>query len=112
MTDNIFQQHFLLDAEAAANAWLDDPNLAYRQPQKRGDHTPGMERYLGAGADDQSLIFVPPTDGDVRFDGRLLYLMDIISALKNMVGFFEALLHVAQIGFDVMDDVAVGIVDI
>ncbi len=55
---------------------------------------------------------VPPADGDVRFDGRLLHLMHVVGVLKDVVGFGKPLLHVAHFGLDVVDDVAAGVVDV
>ena len=102
----IFDQHLLLAAEAAADARLDHADALDRQPDQRGDHAAHVEGHLGAGADHHALVFVPVGDDDVRLDGCLLHLMYMIGALENMIRRGQPLLHIAVTGVDGDGDVA------
>ena len=98
---HIFDQHFLFAAKTAADARFDHPDALDRQARAPG---PGcaahVERHLRAGADHQAVIFVPIGDDDMRLDVRLLHFGDVVFASKDLVGFGETFLHIADIDTD------------
>jgi hypothetical protein len=67
--------------------------------------------HLGAGADHQPPVLVPIGDADVGLDVRLLLLRRTVFPFKDVVGLGPLDLSVAALGIDVMDDVALGVVD-
>src|SRR5262245_7113927 len=72
MSWNIFHQHFLLAAEAAADTRLDDTNSFDWQIQYRREHSPYMERDLCGGTNDQTIVFIPISHADMGLDVCLL----------------------------------------
>ena len=56
-----------------------------------------MERDLGAGADDQAVIFIPIGDGNVRFDMGLLHLGNSVFGFEDLICFGEAFFQVTDI---------------
>ena len=75
----VLDQHFLLAAEAAADARFDHTDALGRQAQHRREDPPHVERHLSRSANHQTIIFVPighddvralpANDGDQRADG-------------------------------------------
>ena len=56
------------------------------KPDNGGEHAPHVERNLGRGADDETLVLVEPGDRDVWFDWALLHLVDSEGVLEHVVG--------------------------
>src|ERR1035441_8497518 len=69
---DVLEQHFLLAAEAAADARLDHVYALHRNLQDHGDLPSAVERHLRAAANYQAIVGVEPTNSDVRFDGAVL----------------------------------------
>ena len=111
MGAEVFDQHLLLAAKAAADARLDHPDLAQGQTKQRRHHAPHVERHLGAGANHQPVVLIPPRQHDVRLDRRLLHLLHRVLALEDMGGLGQCGLHVAVIDMQVVDEVALRIVN-
>ena len=111
MRAQVLDQHLLLAAKAAADARFDHADALDRQPDQRCDHAAHVEGHLRAGADHHALVFVPVGDDDVRLDGRLLHLMDMIGALEEMVRLGQPCFDVADVGVNRDGNVAFDIVD-
>ena len=107
----ILDQHLLLAAEAAADARLDHADAAHRQPDQRRDHAAHVEGHLGAGADDQAVVFVPPGERDVGLDVGLLHLLDAVFAFVDKGGVGQGRVHVAVVHEEVDGHVVLGVVD-
>ncbi len=96
----ILDQNLLLAAKAAPNARLDHPDALDRKPQHRRQHAPDMKRHLGAGADDQAVIFIPVGHRDMRLDMRLLHLGHPVIRLKDALRLSKAFFYIANIDPD------------
>ena len=107
----IFNQHFLLAAKAAANPWLDDANALDRQFQQRRHHAAHMKWHLRARANYQPVFIVPPRDYDVRFDVALVDLVRAVGALEALVGSSQRGFNIANARVDFRREVAVAIGD-
>ena len=57
-------------------------------------------------------VAVPPADGDMGLDRRLLHLVHVIGLFKDMIRLRETLFNVANLGLNVMHDIALGIVNV
>ncbi len=106
---HVFDEHFLLAAKTAADARLDDADALDRQAEHRREHAAHVEGHLRGRADDQPVVFIPPGDGHVRFDVRLLHLGHFVHAFEHPVGFGEAFFHVADVDADFGGQVAAGV---
>ena len=110
MTDDVLDQHLLLDAESPTDAGFDDSNLLHRQSEQWSDHTPHVERHLCRRGDDEPFVAVPRRDRNVGLDRCLLDLMDAHRLLEHAVGGREAVCDVSGLCFDVMNEVVGGVV--
>ena len=108
----VLDEHLLLAAEAAADAGLHHPDAAHGQANEGGDHAAHVEGHLGAGADDQPVVLVPPAHHHVGLDAGLLHLVDPVLALVDEVGIGQGRVHVPVLHVDVDGDVALGVVDV
>ncbi len=59
-----------------------------------------MKRHLGAGADDQAVIFIPVGHRDMRLDMRLLHLGHPVIRLKDALRLSKAFFYIANIDPD------------
>ena len=116
VADDVFDQHLLLRAEAAADPGLDHPDVLDLPVEQRSDHPTGVERHLGRRADHHAFVLVEPRDRDVRLDRALLDLVDPEGLLEHPVtvrlGGGDRRVDIAALGGDVVDDVAVAVVDL
>jgi hypothetical protein len=108
MRGDIFHQHFLFAAEAAADARLDDADALDGQSQHGGEHTSHVEGYLRGGADHQPVILVPIRDRDVRLDVCLLHFRHAVFGFKDLIGFGESFFHVADVDADFRGEIFLG----
>jgi hypothetical protein len=65
---------------------------------------------LGAGANHQPVVLVPPGDADVGLDVNLLHLVDAVFVLKEVVGFGKPLLYIAVGHVKIVNEVVGGVV--
>ena len=100
MGGHILHQNFLLATKATANPGLDDTDAFYRQSQDRGQLPANMEGNLGAGADYQTVVFVPICDGNMRFDMSLLHFGNGVFGFEDLICFGEAFFQVTDINTD------------
>ena len=107
----VFEDHFLLVAEAAADARLIDVDALDRQADQRRDDAANMEGYLSAGTDDHALVFIPVGDAGMRLEVSMLLALGGVLTADHFVGFCESGLDVANAGLDVMDDVVLAVED-
>ena len=80
--------------------------------QERRDHASRVEWHLCGRAQDQAFVSIPIADADMGFDRRLLDLMDVKSLLEDVFSLRETTLHIADIRFDEMTDVALRVVGV
>ena len=112
MRAQVLDEHLLLAAKAAADARLDDADLARGQTQQRCDHTPHVEGHLCACSDHQAVVLVPPAQHDVRLDCGLLHLVDAVLALIDVRGPGQRGVDVAEVHVQILRHVARSIVDL
>ncbi len=114
VADDVFEEHLLFAAEAAADARLHDPDAFHREAEQRGDHATRVERHLGRRAQHESFVLVEPAEGDVGLHRCVLLLGDAERLLEDVIGGGERLGH-ALVGdglaLDVVAHVAAGVVD-
>ena len=111
MGAQVFDQHLLLAAEAAADTRFHDTDPADRQAEQGRNHAAYVKGDLGAGANDQPVIFIPVGNDNVRLDARLLHLVDAVFALEYKVGRFKRGVDVIMVHKQFHGDVAFGVVD-
>ncbi len=109
MGHEILDQHLLFAAEAAADTRLDHADATHRQSDQRSDHAAHVEGYLGAGADDQAVVFVPPGECNMRLDVGLLHLLDSVFAFVDKGGASQGSVHVAVVDEEMDGHVVLGI---
>jgi len=97
MGSHILNQNFLFVAKASANARLDDPDAFHRQSQHRSQLPPDMEGHLRARTDHQTVVFIPVSQSNVRFNMRLLHFRNHIFLFKDAVSFRKTFLDVTDI---------------
>src|SRR5208337_2136143 len=107
----VLEQHLLLAAESSANTRFNHAHPLKRDLQDLRDLAARMIRNLRAGADDQAIVGVQPTDGDVRFDGAVLLALRAEFPLEDVVGFAETALYAADFLQNVPGEVARGVVN-
>ena len=116
VTADVFDLDFLFAAKTAANAGFHDADALDRQSQHGGEHSARVEGHLRAGADYQTVIFVPVGDANMRLNMRLLHLRHVVNALENAVGFGKTFFYITDIdadfGCQVFGCVRVGEIDI
>ncbi len=100
MSGNVFNQHFLFVAKAAAYPRFYHPYAFDRQADHRCDHPSYMERHLCAGAHHQAIILIPPGQGDMRFDVGLLNFGHPIFLFEDSISFSKTLLNIIDIDPD------------
>ena len=94
--DDVLDQHFLLGAEAAADALAEHAHLGGIEIEDARELDAGEERHLRARAHVERSIAVEPGNGGVGFQMRVLHARSEIGAFVNGVGLGKA-------GFDVAD---------
>src|ERR1700738_3815062 len=70
-----------------------------------------MVRYLRTGTYYQAVIFIPVSDDDMIFNGRLLHLRNNIFSFNNQVRLCKATLNVTHLGMEMSGNIARGIVN-
>ena len=108
----VFDEHLLLAAEAAADAGFHHPDAAHGQAEQGRNHPPHVEGNLRAGADDQPVVLVPVGEDDVGFDAGLLHLMHPVFALVDEVGLGQRGLDVVVLHVEFDGDVAGRVVNL
>ena len=111
MGAQVFDEHLLLAAEAAADARFHDADAADGQAEQGGDHAADVEGDLGTGADDEAVVFIPVGDDDVGLDAGLLHLMNAVFAFEDKVGRFERGIDVVMVHEQFDGNVAFGVVN-
>ena len=101
---NIFGQHFLLAAEAAAYTLAKDANALGHQVKKVAELLLGDMGRLAAGANVEP-IFLEPGDRAVRFEMRMLYAMRSVGGLVDHVGRVESCRDVANVAVNLEQDI-------
>ena len=97
MGAQVFDQHLLLAAKAAADAGFHHADTAHRQTEQGRNHSAYMEGHLGTCADDQPVIFVPVGDDNMRLDTGLLHLMHIVFALEDKISRVQRAIHIVKV---------------
>ena len=69
---NVLDEHFLLAAEAAADALAEHPDLVGRQIEEVGQRAPRQERHLRAGADIEDAVGIDPGEPAMGFQRGML----------------------------------------
>ncbi len=108
VADDVLDDHFLLRAETAAHAGLDDANGLDREPEQWREHAADVEGHLRGRPQHQPLILVEPADCGVRLDRGVLHLLDIEGRLEDVVGPGEGGVHLRiadSLALDVVADV-------
>src|SRR5207248_5947809 len=80
---DILDEHFLLAAEAAANALAKYPDLFRSQLENIGKRTPRQERYLRAGTDVQYAGRIDPGEAAMRLQCSML---DPLRGERSLIG--------------------------
>ena len=109
--DDVLDQHFLLGAEAAADALAEHPHSGGIEREQPANLLPGEKRYLRARAQIEPACLVDPADGAVRLQMRVLHARREIGAFVDDVGLGEAPVDVAAAAVLLGDDVAPGVGD-
>ena len=104
--DEVFRDHLLLAAEAAADALGEDVEVAGPEAHQVAELLLGRERSLGAGADVPAPVLALPGDRTVRLEMDVLHARRRIGHLVDGVGFLEALGDVADLAMQVAVDIA------
>src|SRR6266481_2843094 len=107
---DIFGQHFLLSAEAAADPLAKDADTVWHQAEKETELLVGDVRSLAAGADVEPIV-VEPRDRAVRLEVRMLHAMRGVSALVNDIRRLESSLDVADSAVNLKQDILRGPAD-
>ena len=103
----VFGDHLLLAAEAAADAFGEHVHVASRQAEQVAELLLHDERRLRAGADMQAAVLVAPGDRAVGFEMDVLHARGGVGPLVHGVGLGEAVGDAADLAVDVDVDVAV-----
>ena len=112
MCTQIFKEHLLFAAKAATNTWFDNADPPHRYSNQWCNHASHMEGHLGAGANHQPVIFIPPGQDHVRFDAGLLNLVYAVLAFINGMGLGQGSIDITMVHVDVDGDVVVSIMDV
>ena len=104
--DEVFRDHLLLAAEAAADALGEDVEIAGPEAHQVAELLLGRERSLGAGADVPAPVLALPGDRTVRLEMDVLHARRRVGHLVDGVGFLEALGDVADLAMQVAVDIA------
>ena len=80
---NILDEHFLLAAEAAADAFAEHPDLVRRQIENIRQRAPRQERHLRAGTDVEDAVGIDPGETAMGFQRGVL---DALGGERTFVG--------------------------
>ncbi len=111
MSDQVFNEHFLLVAESAADARLDDPDLLQRQTDERRDNAARVERNLRRGTDNHAFVFIKITDGNMRFKVNMLLFLGVVFAFEHVVRFSKSFIYITYFSFDMINNVALSVIN-
>ena len=101
----ILADHFLLAAEAAADALGEHMDIAVVQSEQIAKLLLGDERRLRAGPHMQAPVVAAPGEGAVRLQMHVLRAGGRVRHLVDGVGFLEALLDTAELAVNIDIDV-------
>ena len=104
---DVLGQHFLLTAEAAANAFAKDANAFGHQVEDEAELLLGDVWRLATGADVETAV-VEPGDRAMRFEMRVLDAMRGVGRLMNYVSRFESRLDIADVAVNFEQDILPG----
>src|SRR5882724_2301850 len=93
--DDIFGQHLLLAAEAAADPFAEHTDLGRIEVEKIAQRAAGEERDLRAGTDVEHAVRVMPGDRAMRLQRRVLNALRGVDPFVHDVGLGEALRNIA-----------------
>ncbi len=94
--DDVLDQHFLLGAKTAADAFAEHAQLGEVEIEYTCELLAGEERHLRAGAYVEPAGGVGPADGGQRFEMGMLHARHKVSALMHGVGLREANFDIAN----------------
>ena len=109
--DDIFGQHLLLAAEAAADPFAEHSDLGRFQIEQIAQRPAGEERHLRAGTDVEHAAGVLPGDRAVGLERRMLDTLRDVDALVHHIGLGEAYFDIAMLPFDLSDEIALRVID-
>jgi len=98
--DDVFEEDFLLGAEAAADAGLDDADFLDGDAEGLGDDAPAVEGHLGGGGDDDAPGGVDVGQRRVGFDGAVLGVGGLVGVVEGEIGVLHPLFEVAGLAAD------------
>ena len=103
---NVLDEHFLLAAEAAADALAEHPHLVGRQIEEVRQRAPGQERHLCAGADIEDSIGIDPGEAAMGFQRGVLHPLRRERTFIGDRGLRQCARDIAKFAMDFRDDVA------
>ena len=103
---NVLDEHFLLAAKAAADAFAEHPHLVGRQIEEVRQRAPGQERHLCAGADIEDSIGIDPGEAAMGFQRGVLDPLRRERTLIGDGGLRQRARDIAKFAMDFRDDVA------
>src|SRR5579875_1743136 len=103
--------HLLLVTEPPTDARFDDVDVANGDVESKGQHAAAVIRDLGAGTQDQPLIFIEERNRHMGLKAGVLLVLDLELMLNYEVGFAEARFQIADLDIDMRRDVPPGIVN-
>ena len=108
---NIFDEHFLLAAKAAADSFAEHPHLVERKIEQIGQRAPRQERHLRRGANRQHTIGIDPGDAAMGLQRGVLHPLGCERALIGHGRLCERCRDIAEFAVGFRDDVARRIAD-
>ena len=108
---NVLDEHLLLAAEAAADAFAEHPHLVGRQIEEVGQRAPRQERHLRAGADVQDAVGIDPGEAAMGFQRGVLDALGGEGALIGDGGLRQRGRDIAEFAVGFGDDIALRIGD-
>ncbi|OQC55408.1 MAG: hypothetical protein BWX54_01957 [Verrucomicrobia bacterium ADurb.Bin018] len=107
---DILQQDFLLGAEAATDARLDDADFLDGNIQRLRHDAPAVEGHLRGGGNDDAPGGIHLRQGDIGLDGAMLRVRSFKHFIKGEVGFFQAFFDIAKVAANASHEVFLGLV--
>ena len=108
---DVFDQHFLLGAEAATHALAEHADFCRIEAENLAQRPPREKRRLRARANIEPTRFIEPADRAVRFQMGMLNARGDIGGLVHDVGLGKAFVDIADMAVDLGHDISLWVVD-
>ena len=108
---NVLDEHFLLAAETAADAFAEHPDLVRREIENIGQRAPRQERHLRAGADVEDAVRIDPGEAAMGFQGGVLDALGGEGAFIGHRGAGKRGCDIAEFAVAFSDDIALRVGD-